>query len=144
MPFPFGKSQKSPAEIVKSLKENVAYLEKLEPSESKKCEKVSPFLCQKISMWPVTESGKTHCFAGRLQRKYQKTLLHWKRCSVALETRSLRLRQWLNWLKSSTTPTSSFPSLQTYRRLILRCISLLWKCLKYNYFCLAVRYIALH
>lgn len=40
MPF-FGKSQKNPADIVKSLKENVAYLEKLEASESKKCEKVS-------------------------------------------------------------------------------------------------------
>ena len=40
MPFPFGKSQKSPAEIVKSLKENVAYLEKLDATESKKCEKV--------------------------------------------------------------------------------------------------------
>ncbi|NP_001139844.1 calcium-binding protein 39 [Salmo salar] len=37
MPFPFGKSQKSPAEIVKSLKENVAYLEKLDAAESKKC-----------------------------------------------------------------------------------------------------------
>ena len=41
MPFPFGKSQKSPAEIVKSLKENVAYMEKLDAAESKKCEKVS-------------------------------------------------------------------------------------------------------
>ncbi|MGH0192284.1 UNVERIFIED_CONTAM: hypothetical protein FKN15_007224 [Acipenser sinensis] len=40
MPFPFGKSQKNPAEIVKSLKENVAVLEKLEPTETKKCEKV--------------------------------------------------------------------------------------------------------
>ncbi|RXM90702.1 Calcium-binding protein 39 [Acipenser ruthenus] len=39
MPFPFGKSQKNPAEIVKSLKENVAVLEKLEPTETKKCEK---------------------------------------------------------------------------------------------------------
>ncbi len=48
MPFPFGKSQKSPAEIVKSLKEHVAYLEKLEPSESKKCEKVGPFLGQHL------------------------------------------------------------------------------------------------
>ena len=41
MPFPFGKSQKSPAENVRSLKENVAYLEKLDPGDSKKCEKVS-------------------------------------------------------------------------------------------------------
>jgi calcium binding protein 39 len=44
MPFPFGKSQKSPAEIVKSLKENVAYLEKLDAAESKKCEKVRWYL----------------------------------------------------------------------------------------------------
>lgn len=41
MPFPFGKSQKSPAEIVRSLKENVAYMEKLDAGDSKKCEKVS-------------------------------------------------------------------------------------------------------
>lgn len=41
MPFPFGKSQKSPAEIVRSLKENVAYLEKVDAGDSKKCEKVS-------------------------------------------------------------------------------------------------------
>lgn len=43
MPFPFGKSQKSPAEIVKNLKENMAYMEKLDATESKKCEKVSVF-----------------------------------------------------------------------------------------------------
>ena len=41
MPFPFGKSQKSPAEIVKNLKENMAYMEKLDATESKKCEKVT-------------------------------------------------------------------------------------------------------
>lgn len=41
MPFPFGKSQKNPAEIVRSLKENVAYMEKLDAGDSKKCEKVS-------------------------------------------------------------------------------------------------------
>lgn len=41
MPFPFGKSQKSPAEIVKTLRENVAYMEKLDAGDSKKCEKVS-------------------------------------------------------------------------------------------------------
>lgn len=41
MPFPFGKSQKSPAEIVRSLKENVAHMEKLDVGDSKKCEKVS-------------------------------------------------------------------------------------------------------
>lgn len=41
MPFPFGKSQKSPAEIVKTLRENVAHLEKLDAGDSKKFEKVS-------------------------------------------------------------------------------------------------------
>lgn len=41
MPFPFGKSQKSPAEIVKNLKENMACLEKLESSDNKKSEKVN-------------------------------------------------------------------------------------------------------
>lgn len=41
MPFPFGKSQKSPGEIVRSLKENVAYMEKMDAGDSKKCEKVS-------------------------------------------------------------------------------------------------------
>lgn len=40
MPFPFGKSQKSPADIVRSLKENVAYMEKMDAGDSKKCEKV--------------------------------------------------------------------------------------------------------
>lgn len=45
MPFPFGKSQKSPAEIVRSLKENVAYLEKVDAGDSKKCEKVSTAVC---------------------------------------------------------------------------------------------------
>lgn len=46
MPFPFGKSQKSPAEIVKTLRENVAYMEKLDAGDSKKCEKVSNvFFC---------------------------------------------------------------------------------------------------
>lgn len=41
MPFPFGKSQKNPAEIVKSLKDHVAYMEKLDAGDSKKFEKVS-------------------------------------------------------------------------------------------------------
>lgn len=58
MPFPFGKSQKSPAEIVRNLKENVACLEKLESSDNKKSEKVTSsatcmnkalFLCVRCS-----------------------------------------------------------------------------------------------
>lgn len=52
MPFPFGKSQKSPAEIVRTLKENVAALEKLDAGDGKKSEKVrNPSLlpsCEKI------------------------------------------------------------------------------------------------
>ncbi|CAL9707375.1 unnamed protein product [Knipowitschia caucasica] len=40
MPFSFGKSQKSPAETVRTLKENVAYLEKLDAGDTKKSEKV--------------------------------------------------------------------------------------------------------
>lgn len=44
MPFPFGKSQKNPADIVRSLKENVAHIEKLDAGDSKKIEKVSLFV----------------------------------------------------------------------------------------------------
>lgn len=40
MPFPFGKSQKSPAEIVRNLRENVTHMEKLDAGDSKKGEKV--------------------------------------------------------------------------------------------------------
>lgn len=39
MPFPFGKSHKSPADIVKNLKESMAVLEKQDISD-KKAEKV--------------------------------------------------------------------------------------------------------
>lgn len=39
MPFPFGKSHKSPADIVKNLKESMALLEKQDISD-KKVEKV--------------------------------------------------------------------------------------------------------
>lgn len=79
MPFPFGKSQKSPAEIVKSLKENVAYLEKLESSESKKCEKVGPFFmstsqCKCFSkLWTVTESEKLTVFPVGCRGSIQKS-----------------------------------------------------------------------
>lgn len=62
MPFPFGKSQKSPADIVRSLKENVAYMEKMDSGDSKKCEKVSRlvshliFVCLLFSS-PSNRSG---------------------------------------------------------------------------------------
>jgi calcium binding protein 39 len=40
MPFPFGKSHKSPADIVKNLKDNMTVLEKHDISD-KKAEKVN-------------------------------------------------------------------------------------------------------
>lgn len=40
MPFSFGKSQKSPGEIVRNLKDNIAHMERLDAAD-KKCEKVS-------------------------------------------------------------------------------------------------------
>lgn len=43
MPFPFGKSHKSPADIVKNLKESMAVLEKQDISD-KKAEKVCIWL----------------------------------------------------------------------------------------------------
>jgi calcium binding protein 39 len=57
MPFPFGKSQKSPAEIVKNLKENMAYMEKLDATESKKCEKVS--ICLLLTLRCISGSKMT-------------------------------------------------------------------------------------
>lgn len=44
MPFPFGKSHKSPADIVKNLKESMAVLEKQDISD-KKVEKVCFCIC---------------------------------------------------------------------------------------------------
>ena len=45
--FPFGKSQKSPADIVKSLKESLAVLEKQDISD-KKAEKVTKNASKKL------------------------------------------------------------------------------------------------
>lgn len=39
MPFSFGKSQKSPGEIVRNLKDHIAHMERLDAAD-KKCEKV--------------------------------------------------------------------------------------------------------
>lgn len=93
MPFPFGKSQKSPAEIVKSLKENVAYLEKLESPESRKCEKVSAFYffllksrCKCFStLWSVIESEKLTVFPVGCRGSIKKSCIvergavwHWR------------------------------------------------------------------
>ncbi|KAG2464412.1 CAB39 protein, partial [Polypterus senegalus] len=49
MPFPFVKSQKSPAEIIRTLKENVSVLEKLDPAEGKKCEKVTEEMSKSLT-----------------------------------------------------------------------------------------------
>ncbi|KAF4104749.1 calcium binding protein 39, like 1 [Onychostoma macrolepis] len=81
MPFPFGKSQKSPAEIVKSLKEHVAYLEKLESSESKKCEKVAEEVSKNLASLKEVLSGtgdkepQTEAVAQLAQELYNTNLL---------------------------------------------------------------------
>uniref|UniRef100_A0A8C1UA88 Calcium binding protein 39, like 1 n=1 Tax=Cyprinus carpio TaxID=7962 RepID=A0A8C1UA88_CYPCA len=81
MPFPFGKSQKSPAEIVKSLKENVAYLEKLESSESKKCEKVAEEVSKNLALLKEVLCGtgdkepQTEAVAQLAQELYNTNLL---------------------------------------------------------------------
>ncbi|XP_031443480.1 calcium binding protein 39, like 1 isoform X1 [Clupea harengus] len=81
MPFPFGKSQKSPAEIVKSLKENVACLEKLETSDSKKCEKVAEEVSKNLSSLKEVLCGtadkepQTEAVAQLAQELYNTNLL---------------------------------------------------------------------
>ncbi|KAA0709359.1 Calcium-binding protein 39 MO25alpha [Triplophysa tibetana] len=81
MPFPFGKSQKSPADIVKSLKENVAYLEKLEASETKKCEKVAEEVSKNLASLKEVLSGtgdkepQTEAVAQLAQELYNTNLL---------------------------------------------------------------------
>ncbi|XP_026081380.1 calcium-binding protein 39-like [Carassius auratus] len=81
MPFPFGKSQKSPAEIVKSLKENVANLEKLESSESKKCEKVAEEVSKNLASLKEVLCGtgdkepQTEAVAQLAQELYNTNLL---------------------------------------------------------------------
>ncbi|XP_023700117.1 calcium-binding protein 39-like [Paramormyrops kingsleyae] len=49
MPFPFGKSQKTPAELVRSLKENLCQLEELEASESKKGDKLAEEISKSLA-----------------------------------------------------------------------------------------------
>ncbi|KAG5843624.1 hypothetical protein ANANG_G00152910 [Anguilla anguilla] len=80
MPF-FGKSQKSPAEIVKSLKENVAYLEKLEATESKKCEKITEEVSKSLASLKEVLCGtsekepQTETVAQLAQELYNTNLL---------------------------------------------------------------------
>nr|XP_006633048.1 PREDICTED: calcium-binding protein 39-like [Lepisosteus oculatus] len=81
MPFPFGKSQKSPAEIVRSLKENMAYLEKLDTSEGKKCEKVVEEVSKSLSQLKEVLCGtsdkepQTEAVAQLAQELYNTNLL---------------------------------------------------------------------
>lgn len=127
MPFPFGKSPKSPAEIVRTLKENVAHMEKLDAGDSKKCEKVSNRFTsvRKLSFILITnlQSKSQVVFPHlRLQKRSPKIWPHWRRFFVEQVTRSLKLKQWLSLHKSCTTPTSSLLSLQTCKGLILRSV----------------------
>ncbi|XP_019938080.1 calcium binding protein 39, like 1 [Paralichthys olivaceus] len=81
MPFPFGKSQKSPAENVRSLKENVAYLEKLDPGDSKKCEKVADEVSKSLASLKEVLCGtgdkepQTEAVAQLAQELYNTDLL---------------------------------------------------------------------
>ncbi|XP_068596539.1 calcium binding protein 39, like 1 [Brachionichthys hirsutus] len=81
MPFHFGKTQKNPAEIVKSLKENVAHLEKLEASDSKKCEKVAEEASKNLASLKEILSGtgdkepQTEAVAQLAQELYNTNLL---------------------------------------------------------------------
>lgn len=51
MPFSFGKSQKSPGEIVRNLKDNIAHMERLDAAD-KKCDKVSDCPGVVFDNWP--------------------------------------------------------------------------------------------
>ncbi|KAK1804062.1 hypothetical protein P4O66_020107 [Electrophorus voltai] len=81
MPFPFGKSQKNPAEIVKNLKENVACLEKLEASDNKKCEKVAEEVSKNLASLKEVLCGtgdkepQTEAVAQLAQELYNTNLL---------------------------------------------------------------------
>uniref|UniRef100_A0AAQ6AHH9 Calcium binding protein 39, like 1 n=1 Tax=Amphiprion ocellaris TaxID=80972 RepID=A0AAQ6AHH9_AMPOC len=81
MPFPFGKSQKSPAEIVRSLKENVAYMEKLDAGDSKKCEKVAEEVSKHLASLKEVLCGtgdkepQTEAVAQLAQELYNTNLL---------------------------------------------------------------------
>ncbi|CAG5992760.1 unnamed protein product [Menidia menidia] len=81
MPFPFGKSQKSPAEIVRYLKENVASLEKLDAADSKKCERVAEEASKHLASLKEVLSGtgdkepQTEAVAQLAQELYNTNLL---------------------------------------------------------------------
>lgn len=81
MPFPFGKSQKSPAEIVRTLKENVAHLEKLDTGDTKKTEKVAEDVSKNLASLKEVLCGtgdkepQTEAVAQLAQELYNTNLL---------------------------------------------------------------------
>lgn len=81
MPFPFGKSQKSPAETVRTLKENVAHLEKLDTSDTKKTEKVAEDVSKNLASLKEVLCGtgdkepQTEAVAQLAQELYNTNLL---------------------------------------------------------------------
>ncbi|KAA8588549.1 hypothetical protein FQN60_009894 [Etheostoma spectabile] len=81
MPFPFGKSQKSPADIVRSLKENMATMEKMDAGDSKKCEKVAEEVSKNLASLKEVLSGtgdkepQTEAVAQLAQELYNTNLL---------------------------------------------------------------------
>ncbi|XP_072296006.1 calcium binding protein 39, like 1 [Eucyclogobius newberryi] len=81
MPFSFGKSQKSPAETVRTLKENVAVLEKLDTGDTKKAEKVVEDISKNLTSLKEVLSGtgekepQTEAVAQLAQELYNTNLL---------------------------------------------------------------------
>uniref|UniRef100_A0A5F4WG67 Calcium binding protein 39 n=1 Tax=Callithrix jacchus TaxID=9483 RepID=A0A5F4WG67_CALJA len=77
MPFPFGKSHKSPADIVKNLKESMAVLEKQDISDKKATEEVSKNLvAMKEILYGTNEKEpQTEAVAQLAQELYNSGLL---------------------------------------------------------------------
>ncbi|CAF94679.1 unnamed protein product, partial [Tetraodon nigroviridis] len=80
MPFPFGKSQKSPGEIVRNLKDNIAHMERLDVAD-KKCEKVAEEVSKNLTSLKEVLSGtgdkepQTEAVAQLAQELYNTDLL---------------------------------------------------------------------
>uniref|UniRef100_UPI00398F66E4 calcium-binding protein 39-like isoform X1 n=1 Tax=Pristiophorus japonicus TaxID=55135 RepID=UPI00398F66E4 len=81
MPFPFVKSHKTPVEIVRNLKENMAILEKRDPSEYRKAEKVteevskSLILMKEVLYGTSEKDPQTEAVAQLAQELYNSNLL---------------------------------------------------------------------
>ncbi|XP_056899285.1 calcium binding protein 39, like 1 isoform X2 [Takifugu flavidus] len=80
MPFSFGKSQKSPGEIVRTLKDNIAHMERLDAAD-KKCEKVAEEVSKNLASLKEVLSGtgdkepQTEAVAQLAQELYNTDLL---------------------------------------------------------------------